>query len=119
MGNKINYRIQLASNFQVVEFNLELDDENEMLTADDERIIDAVNCVNKLGERVVNTIKTKNEPTKMVAEKMASEKQIELMKKLKIKNPESYTMEEAQQLIKDKINCSKNSTNNFVYRENC
>lgn len=103
MGKKINYRIQLASNFQVVEFNLELDDENEMLTADDERIIDAVTCVNKLGERVVNTIKSKENNVKMTAEKMASPKQIELMKKLKIKNPESYTMEEARSLIKERM----------------
>lgn len=103
MGKKINYRIQLASNFQVVEFNLELDDENEMLTADDERIIDAVNCVNTLGERVVNTIKSKDNNTKMTADKMASPKQIELMKKLKIKNPESYTMEEARSLIKERM----------------
>ena len=104
MGKKINYRIQLASNFQVVEFNLELDDENEMLTADDERIIDAVNCVNKLGERVVNTIKNKeNNNVKMTAEKMASPKQIELMKKLHIANPESKTMEEARLLIKQKV----------------
>ena len=102
MGKKINYRIQLASNFQVVEFNLELDDENEMLTADDERIIDAVNCVNKLGERVVNTIKSK-EPVKVTTEKMASEKQIALMKKLKIENPESRTMNEARSLIKEKM----------------
>lgn len=96
-----NYRIQLASNFQVVEFNLELG-EDEMLTIEDERIYEAVNLVNKLGEVVVNTIKSK-EPTKVTTEKMASEKQIELMKKLKIKNPESKTMEEARKLIKECI----------------
>lgn len=103
MGKKINYRIQLASNFQVVEFNLELDDENEMLTADDERIIDAVDCVNTLGERVVNTIKSKENNTKVTTEKMASEKQIQLMKKLKIANPETRTMDEARALIKERM----------------
>ena len=77
-----NYRIQLASNFQVVEFNLEIEDD-EILTIDDERISDAVNVVNRLGEVVINTIKSK-EPTKVTTEKMASEKQIELMKKLNI-----------------------------------
>ena len=98
-----NYRIQLASNFQVVEFNLEIEDD-EVLSINDERISDAVNVVNKLGEVVINTIKSK-EPgtTKVTTEKMASEKQIELMKKLKIKNPESKTMEEARKLIKECI----------------
>ena len=96
-----NYRIQLASNFQVVEFNLEIEDDS-YLSMEDERIIDAVNVVNKLGEVVINTIKSK-EPTKITTEKMASEKQIALMKKLKIENPESRTMNEAKSLIKERM----------------
>lgn len=97
-----NYRIQLASNFQVVEFNLELAD-TEKLEIEDVRISEAVELVNKLGQVVENTIKTKDNKTTVTTEKMASPKQIELMKKLKIKNPESYTMEEARSLIKEKM----------------
>lgn len=97
-----NYRIQLASNFQVVEFNLELAD-TEKLEIEDVRISEAVELVNKLGQVVENTIKTKDNKTTVTAAKMASPKQIELMKKLKIKNPESYTMEEARSLIKERM----------------
>ena len=96
-----NYRIQLASNFQVVEFNLEIGDD-EILSIDDERIADAVNVVNKLGEVVVNTIKTKSDnKTTMTTEEMATEKQIALMKKLKVPNPEQYTKQRAREIIKD------------------
>lgn len=97
-----NYRIQLASNFQVVEFNLELAD-TEKLEIEDVRISEAVELVNKLGQVVENTIKSKDNNIKMTTAKMASPKQIELMKKLKIKNPESYTMEEARSLIKERM----------------
>lgn len=100
MVKKTNYRIQLASNFQVVEFNLEIDDD-EILTIDDERIIDAVNVVNKLGEVVVNTIKSKDNKTTVTTEEMATEKQIALMKKLGIANPERYTKQEARLKIKE------------------
>lgn len=97
-----NYRIQLASNFQVVEFNLELAD-TEKLEIEDVRISEAVELVNKLGQVVENTIKTKDNKTTVTTAKMASEKQIQLMKKLHIANPTSYTMEEAQKLIKSKL----------------
>lgn len=106
-----NYRIQLASNFQVIEFNLELDDENEMLTADDERIIDAVNCVNKLGEVVVNTIKTKNDKTetttKITTEEMATEKQKELLKRFGFEDIDKFTKKEAAQAIKRFLEVNK------------
>lgn len=95
-----NYRIQLASNFQVVEFNLEIDDD-EILSIDDERISDAVNVVNKLGEVVINTIKSKDNKTTVTTEEMATEKQIALMKKLKVSNPEQYTKQRAREIIKD------------------
>lgn len=94
-----NYRIQLASNFQVIEFNLESD---EALSIDDERIIQAVKVVNKLGEIVVNTIKNKDsKEVKVKTEEMATEKQIQLMKKLKVPNPEQYTKQRAREIIKD------------------
>lgn len=95
-----NYRIQLASNFQVVEFNLEIDND-EILSINDERISDAVNVVNKLGEVVINTIKSKDSKTIVKTEEMATEKQIALMKKLKVPNPEQYTKQCAREIIKD------------------
>ena len=95
-----NYRIQLASNFQVIEFNLEIEDD-EILSIDDERISDAVNVVNKLGEVVINTIKNKDSKTTVKTEEMATEKQIALMKKLKVPNPEQYTKQRAREIIKD------------------
>ena len=99
---KTNYRIQLASNFQVVEFNLEIDDD-EVLTIDDERVLDAVNLVNKLGEVVVNTIKKKDEPTTQTAkiqkvEEMASAGQIKFLKKFGI-DGSKMTKQEAWQKL--------------------
>ena len=110
MGKKINYRIHLASNFQVVEFNLELDDENEMLTIEDERIFDAVQLVNKLGQVVENTIKTK-EPTvksnevKMVKEELATPGQLKCLKYTGFDfDPITITKKEADILIKKAMN---------------
>ena len=95
-----NYRIKLASNFQFIEFILEIEDD-EILSIDDERISDAVNVVNKLGEVVINTIKNKDSKTTVKTEEMATEKQIALMKKLKVPNPEQYTKQRAREIIKD------------------
>lgn len=104
---KTNYRIQLASNFQVVEFNLEINDD-EVLTIDDERVLDAVNLVNKLGEVVVNTIKKKDEPTQekssttkvkvQKVEEMASAGQIKFLKKFGI-DGSKMTKQEAWQTL--------------------
>lgn len=102
-----NYRIQLASNFQVVEFNLEIDDD-EILTIDDERISDAVNVVNKLGEVVINTIKSKeNNKTTVTTEEMATEKQKELLKKFGFSNVNRFTKKEASETIKEFLDVNK------------
>lgn len=101
-----NYRIQLASNFQVVEFNLEIEDD-EILSIDDERITDAVNVVNKLGEVVINTIKSKDGKTTVKTEEMATEKQKELMKKFGFSNVNNFTKKEATEAIKEFLNVNK------------
>lgn len=101
-----NYRIQLASNFQVVEFNLEID-EDKVLSFEDERISNAVDLVNKLGEVVVNTIKSKGSETKVTTEEMATEKQKELLKKFGFSNVKNFTKKEATETIKEFINVNK------------
>lgn len=108
---KTNYRIQLASNFQVVEFNLEINDD-EVLTIDDERVLDAVNLVNKLGEVVVNTIKKKDEPQQQEkvkvqkVEEMASAGQIKFLKKFGI-DGSKMTKQEAWQTLQKLTNTDK------------
>lgn len=46
-----SYRIQLASNYQVVEFNLEIEND-EVLTADHSDVASAIDFVNALGKLV-------------------------------------------------------------------
>ena len=46
-----SYRIQLASNYQVVEFNLEIEND-EVLTADNPNVASAIDFVNALGKLV-------------------------------------------------------------------
>lgn len=84
------YRIQLASNFQVVEFNLNLEDD-ELFTVQDNRISEAVEVVNQLGKMVENSIKTKEQP-KVKAEEMASEAQIKFLKGLGMNETEARKM---------------------------
>lgn len=84
------YRIQLASNFQVVEFNLNLEDD-ELFTVQDNRISEAVEVVNQLGKMVENSIKTKEQP-KVKAEEMASEAQIKFLKGLGMSDTEARKM---------------------------
>ena len=91
------YRIQLASNFQVVEFNLDIKD-YETLTVEDSRIAEAITLVNKLGKMVENTIKTKEakanekKETEVKVEEMASEGQIKWLKNLGISEADAKKM---------------------------
>ena len=102
------YRIQLASNFQVVEFNLDIKD-YETLTVEDSRIAEAITLVNKLGKMVENTIKTKEakanekKETEVKVEEMASEGQIKWLKNLGISEADAkkMTKKEAWQKIQD------------------
>ena len=102
------YRIQLASNFQVVEFNLDIKD-YETLTVEDTRIAEAITLVNKLGKMVENTIKTKEakanekKETEVKVEEMASEGQIKWLKNLGISEADAkkMTKKEAWQKIQD------------------
>lgn len=102
-----NYKIKLASNFQTVEFDLFIEPE-EALTIDDPRIADAVELVNKLGEVVENTIKSK-EPVKVTKtpvqeepkEELATEGQKKYLKGLGLPFTEKTTKREAWKMIQE------------------
>lgn len=87
-------RIQLASNFQVIELTYD-----DWASVDTNELNDAVNLANELGSKVKNDVKTnKNEK-----EEMATEGQIKYLEKLGIKEKEAkkMTKKEAWQYIKD------------------
>lgn len=89
-------RIQLASNFQVIELTYDSwDDVNP------DELTDATNLVNELGSKVKNEIKTK-EP-KIVKEEMATEGQIKFLCKLGMneKDAKKMTKKEAWQWLQD------------------
>lgn len=89
-------RIQLASNFQVIE--LTYDDWDEVT---DEELEKATNMVNNLGQIVKNDIKTnKKEESK---EELATEGQIKFLKELGLteKEAKKMTKKQAWQYIKD------------------
>lgn len=88
-------RIQLASNFQVVE--LTYDSWDEVIQ---EEVDEATELVNELGAKVKNEIKTKKEEKK---EEMASEGQIKWLKNLGISEADAkkMTKKEAWQKIQD------------------
>lgn len=92
-------RIQLASNFQVVELTYDSwDDVNEL------EVDDATTLVNRLGKEVINEIKSKTTPTKEEkTEEMATSGQIEFLKKLGVKESEArkMTKSEAWHYIQD------------------
>lgn len=88
-------RIQLASNFQVIELTYD-----DWASVDTEELADATNLVNELGSKVKNDIKTKeNKP----AEKMASEKQINFACKLGLsrEKAEKMTQKELWKWLQD------------------
>ena len=78
-------RIQLASNFQVIE--LTYDSWEEVNTNE---LTDATNLVNELGAKVKNDIKTKE--SKKSDEPMASEKQINFAVKLGLSREKAEKM---------------------------
>lgn len=79
-------RIQLASNFQVVE--LTYDDWSEV---DYEEVEEATEMVNRLGSEVVNEIKT-NKTKENKNEEMATEGQIKFLKSLGVSEDKAKKM---------------------------
>ena len=86
-------RIQLASNFQVIELTYE-----NWESVDTDELKDATNLVNELGSKVKNEVKTKtqdnNPPTPA---------QLSLCKKLNI-DVKGKDKEQVRQMIKEAIN---------------
>ena len=104
-----NYRIQLASNYQVIEFNLELDDE-AVLTSDHPDVADAITFINEVGKLVEQPAKAapqrKTTPRKAPERRerssgkveMASEKQLDFLEGL------GYDGEDGWELTKEQAN---------------
>lgn len=78
-------RIQLASNFQVVELNY-----NNWSEVDYDEVSQATELVNNLGKSVINEIKTKPQPKEEF--KPASEKQIKYAIGLGLSEDKARTM---------------------------
>lgn len=103
-----NYRIQLANNYQVVEFNLVLEDD-EALSVDHPDVADAVEFVNLLGKMVeqpakVPAARKKSEPKKpehrprLTKDEMASDRQMQYLEGL------GYDGEDGWELTKEEAN---------------
>lgn len=77
-------RIQLASNFQVIELTYD-----NWASVDEDELKDATNLVNELGISVKNDIKTKETKKE---EEMATEGQIKFLEKLGVKEEKAKMM---------------------------
>lgn len=88
-------RIQLSSNFQVIELTYD-----NWAAIDPNEILDAQQLVNEFGQNVKNDIKT-NKPAEK--EEMATEGQIKFLEKLGVKEEKAkkMTKKEAWQYIQD------------------
>ena len=91
-------RIQLASNFQVVELTYD-----SWKDVDYQEVADATTMVNRLGSEVVNEIKTNKHNNEKKDEEMATEGQISFLKKLGVSESKakSMTKKEAWKYIQD------------------
>ena len=83
-------RIQLASNFQVIELTYE-----NWGSVDTDELNDATNLVNELGSKVKNEVKTKTQESKK-EEEMATEGQIKFLVRLGVKEEVAKTMTKKQ-----------------------
>lgn len=96
----MKYRIQLASNYQVVELEIEASStENIKARAE---VQNAIELVNYLGETVQNDKNPKNakKPAKKNnTENLATEKQLNMLDKMGISYSEDITRQEAWKLI--------------------
>lgn len=90
-------RIQLASNFQVVELTYDV-----WSAVDAKEVEMATEMVNSLGQKVVNDIKT-NKPVEKKVEEMATEGQIKFLVGLGLteKEAKKMTKKEAWHYIQD------------------
>lgn len=87
-------RIQLASNFQVIELTYE-----NWGSVDTDELNDATNLVNELGSKVKNEVKTKTQESKK-EEEMATEGQIKFLVKLGIPEEFAKTMTKKEAWLK-------------------
>lgn len=103
-----NYRLQLASNYQVLEFNLCLDDE-DVLSADHPDVVEAVEFINSIGKiieqdtKVSKAKKTSSRPGRKKTSsqgsgEMASERQLDFLEGL------GYDGEDGWDLTKEQAN---------------
>ena len=90
-------RIQLASNFQVIELTY---DSWEDVNTDE--LADAINLANDLGSKIKNDIKT-NKPVEKKEEEMVTEGQLKMLKHLGVSEKEAkmMTKKEAWHYIQD------------------
>lgn len=109
-----NYRIQLASNYQVIEFNLVLSDE-EQPSVDHPDVESAVEFINELGKMVDQPSKgnTQKKPSarkpqaqrgqRSSKEEMASESQLDFLEGLGYQGEDGWelTKEQANRKIKE------------------
>ena len=88
-------RIQLSSNFQVIELTYE-----NWGSVDTDELNDATNLVNELGSKVKNDIKTAPKTQENKKEEMATEGQIKFLVKLGIPEEFAKTMTKKEAWIK-------------------
>ena len=98
---KCKFRIQLASNFQVVEFDLEVNSVDD-LTLENDVVAAALDLVNNLGKNVGNDIKPQRKPrslgssnkksTELKVDKLPSDKQIAYAERLGLNPEDARTM---------------------------
>lgn len=94
----MKYRIQLASNYQVVE--IELDTQGPRIDKNSEEIQSAIELVNYLGETVQNEKKPAGKKPKAVkSENLATDKQKLRLDQMGIEYDEDITRQEAWKLI--------------------
>ena len=86
-------RIQLSSNFQVIELTYE-----NWGSVDTDELNDATNLVNELGSKVKNEVKTKTQDSNK--EEMATEGQIKFLVKLGIPEEFAKTMTKKEAWLK-------------------
>ena len=101
-------RIQLASNFQVIELTY-----NSWNEVTDEDLEKATNMVNNFGQIVKNDIKTKDNKKEETKEKPASEKQLQYIKMLGGNPKFVKTYTDANKMIRELKEAQKYTEEDF------
>ena len=99
MQEKITFKCKPCYNFQSVEFEYTIDTPEEIDTM--------MNIYNMILQNLISIAPNQEAKEPEVKEEPASEKQLELMKKLKITAPENCTKEQARVLIAEVFNKNK------------